>query len=190
MTILGLSAIAIPRQLLRSLESSEDGPKLQLLVSKCSLFIGRGGLQRNGIFSSWAVLMWPAGAGSDKSQFYRMNEIYCNTSQTWAGIRIAGVVCWNTICWFLPPSVCVSRWAGGTHTQEGTFLTSSLLCWWLENHCSVVMCGIYRQESSYMAADWNKGMHWYVPKIWWFYCACQINFQSKCYFLNKENCIK
>lgn len=119
-----------------------------------------------------------------------MNEIYYNTSQTWAGIWIAE--------WFVEiqfagsrnQSVCVSRWAGRTHTQECAFLTSSLLCWWLENHCSVVMGGIYRQESSFMAADWNKGMHWYVPKIWWFYCACQINFQSKCYFLNKENCIK
>lgn len=52
-TAVFLSAVSILSSwVLRSLQrSDEDGPELQQLVSKCSLFIARGGLQSRGIFS-------------------------------------------------------------------------------------------------------------------------------------------
>lgn len=69
--------------------SDKDGPELQLLVSKCSLFIARGGLQKSGIFfllsrfdatnRKWALI---------DAKFDDLNEVYYSTSQTCLCIRI------------------------------------------------------------------------------------------------------
>ena len=60
--------------------SNKDGPELQLLVSKCSLFIARGGLQNFFLLSrfdatnrKWALI---------DAEFDDMNEVYYSTSQT------------------------------------------------------------------------------------------------------------